>query len=251
MTAGVQAIAVIVPAHDEAASIEACVDSVLVAGTRLPTTLDFAVIVVADTCTDETPWRATRAGAHTHTVQWRNVGRSRAAGADEALRHFGIAGLWIACTDADTVVPRDWLTSQLRAAVCGWDAFAGTVRLAAGLRHAFDARYRPRQGHRHAHGANLGVRAVAYTRVGGFPPLATGEDAGLLARLRAHRFPVLATAEAPVRTSARLNGRAPRGFAHDLRMLNDTTGSVSQRRFEAGADGPSAGEHRRVPAANN
>ncbi|WP_157183111.1 glycosyltransferase [Sciscionella marina] len=199
---------------------------------------------MADTCTDETPWRAARARAQTHTVRWHNVGRSRAAGVDEAHRHFGATGLWIACTDADSAVPPDWLTNQLRAAVCGWDAFVGTVRLSAGPRHAFDARYRARQGHRHAHGANLGVRAQAYTRIGGFPPLATGEDAGLLAHLRAYRFPVLATSAAPVRTSARLDGRAPRGFAHDLRTLDHTTGSARQRLFAAGPDEPSTGEHR-------
>lgn len=221
-----RAVAVIVPANNEAATVASCVASIKAAAGRLPASLSCAVLVVADACTDTTARCAAEAGAQIRTVGWGNVGRSRAAGAQAALQRFDPDKLWLACTDADSVVPRDWLTSQLHAAMRGWDAFAGTVRLGTGPRHMFDEHYRPRQGHHHGHGANLGVRAAAYLHVGGFPPLATGEDVTLLARLRSHRYRVLATAETPVHTSARLYGRAPHGFAQNLRTLSRTAAAA-------------------------
>jgi len=54
----------------------------------------------------------------------------RAAGVAEVLRRIGPldpASVWLATTDADTVVPACWLTRQLRYAEGGWDAVVGTI----------------------------------------------------------------------------------------------------------------------------
>ncbi|WP_338598563.1 glycosyltransferase [Saccharopolyspora sp. SCSIO 74807] len=215
-----RAIAVIIPARNEQDTIAECVRSVRAAASQLPTDVSFAVLVVADACTDSTARRAAHGGAFTLPINGSNVGRARAVGTEAMLRRWGSNGVWIACTDADSVVPLNWLVAQLEAAASGWDAVAGTVRIAdENLHDAFERHYRPVAGHSHAHGANLGVRADAYLRVGGFPPLATGEDAGLLTRLHRRNFRILATVEEPVRTSARLHGRAPAGFAENLRSL--------------------------------
>jgi hypothetical protein len=132
--------------------------------------------------------------------------------------------IWLANTDADTVVPADWLNVQLDLADHGADAVAGIVELDVDaddrLRQAFGASYRlGRDGtHRHVHGANLGVRADVYRAVGGWRHLRTGEDHDLWKRLLAAGTCVSATASV-VRTSGRLAGRAPHGFAADLATI--------------------------------
>jgi hypothetical protein len=157
------------------------------------------------------------------------AGRARAAAVEHGLAALGgvTDGVWIAVTDADSTVPPDWLARHAAWAARGWDAVAGTVDLPpSGLAALHRQRYeagRPPGGapwhHPHVHGANLGVSARAYRRVGGFPPLAVGEDRALVAALERGGHRVLRTAECPVLTSGRLSGRAPRGFAADLAAL--------------------------------
>ena len=76
--------------------------------------------------------------------------------------------------------------------------------------------------HTHIHGANLGVRADAYLAVGGWRSLALAEDHCLWSRLRHAGYQLRSTALSRVTTSARLEGRAPGGFADTLKlnMLN-------------------------------
>jgi hypothetical protein len=73
--------------------------------------------------------------------------------------------------------------------------------------------------HPHVHGANLGFRASAYLRAGGFPALPTAEDQALVEALAAGGCRVLRTRALPVVTSARRDSRAPDGFGHYLRKL--------------------------------
>ncbi|MGW7520219.1 hypothetical protein ACWGJ2_32030 [Streptomyces sp. NPDC054796] len=70
--------------------------------------------------------------------------------------------------------------------------------------------------HPHVHGANLAVRADAYTAVGGFPRVPTGEDRALVAALDAAGWRVRRTEAHPVLTSARRVPRAPGGFGDFL-----------------------------------
>jgi hypothetical protein len=140
---------------------------------------------------------------------------------------------WLLHTDADTVVPPSWVLDHLRHAAAGADAVAGAIDLDSPQSLPPDAlcRYADlvaagtgRYQHRHAYAANLGVRAAAYTRVGGFPAVTSGEEHALLVRLRRHGHPVVAPNDVRARTSARLHGRARGGVADLLhRLVTDTT----------------------------
>jgi glycosyltransferase involved in cell wall biosynthesis len=230
-------IGVIVPAHNEQDLLPACLASVRRAAQTLrgrPVHL----VVVADACRDRSAQVARRYGASVVTISARSVGAARAAGAREVLRwagHLDPANVWLATTDADTLVPARWLHQQARYAGQGWDAIVGTIRVAdwsghpPGTRSLFRERYERDENygtranqHPHVHGANLGVRASAYLRAGGFPALPTAEDHALVAALTADGGRVLRTRALPVVTSARRDSRAPDGFGHYLRQLEAT-----------------------------
>jgi hypothetical protein len=144
---------------------------------------------------------------------------------------------WLLSTDADSTVPPSWVVNHLRFAESGSDAVAGTVGLDATGRldpsvlrryaRVVDAGFETAGsgcgdagGHRHAYAANLGVRASAYLDVGGFPPVASGEDHALLHRLRRAGYWIARPTDLRVRTSARLDGRARGGLADLLGRLH-------------------------------
>lgn len=241
------ALAVVVPAHNEQHRIGACLHSLRRAAARAAP-VPVLIVVAADACTDATAAVAADAGAEVVEIDARNVGAARAAGTDHAMerlaepwarlgevgaRSAAGQGVWLAMTDADTTVPEDWLTQQMAWARCGYDAVLGTIRLAPArtgslivARHDADYfRTRPRTGrataweHPHVHGANMGLTAAAYRRVGGFAALPTGEDRDLVGRLVASGHRVARTDRHPVRTAARLRGRAPGGLADLLMTL--------------------------------
>ncbi|MER5777404.1 glycosyltransferase [Streptomyces sp. NPDC002039] len=225
-----EALAVVIPAHDEEALLPAALAAVRTA--TLPPALRrlrVLTVVVADHCRDDTAYLAREAGATVVTGSFRNPGQARAVGVRRALRELGRSAshAWIATTDADSEVPADWLVHQLDRAREGWEAVVGTVTLphASPLAERLRTRYevtRPSDGewrHPHVHGANLGVTAQAYLSVGGFPPLGVGEDHALVDALKHAGHRVLTTAACPVLTSARVRGRARGGFADDLAAL--------------------------------
>jgi GT2 family glycosyltransferase len=74
--------------------------------------------------------------------------------------------------------------------------------------------------HHHVHGANMGFRADAYWKVGGFRALPTGEDVELVERFEAAGYQICRDPALSVATSARSQGRAPGGFAAHLRKLS-------------------------------
>jgi len=196
------------------------------------------LVVVADACRDRTVQVARRGGASVVSIDARSAGAARAAGAREVLRRTGQldpATVWLATTDADTLVPARWLRQQVRHASQGWDAIVGTIQVAdwsgypPGTRSLFRERYEGVEGveggtgqHGHVHGANLGFRASAYLQAGGFPELPTAEDHALVAALTAGGSRVLRTRALPVTTSARRESRAPHGFSHYLAQLEAT-----------------------------
>ena len=129
---------------------------------------------------------------------------------------------WLACTDADSAVPAGWILEQVRLADAGADVVVGTVRpdpadLTATQLAAWRATRVPGRPNGHVHGANLGVRADAYLRAGGFPDRPVHEDVDLVAALVASGARVVATDACDVLTSGRLLGRAPGGYAGYLR----------------------------------
>lgn len=225
MRPALRCLAVVVPAHDERELLAAALDAIAVAAAKVE--LPVTVVVVLDSCTDGTEQVLVGRDVTVVTTDQRSVGAARAVGVDAVLRSHGdLRSLWIACTDADTVVGVSWLLEHVRIADGGADLALGTVllsldheppRLVAAWIRAYDAR----EGHRHVHGANLGVRASTYVRAGGFDPVPVDEDVRLvdavLADPAAH---VVRTNRMPVVTSGRLVARAPDGFAGYLRQLD-------------------------------
>ena len=80
-------VGVVVPAHNEAARIAACLRSVEQAA-AVPALRDVVVhiIVVCDACTDRTREIVESLGHRAVASEARNVGRARGLGADAALR---------------------------------------------------------------------------------------------------------------------------------------------------------------------
>jgi len=201
--AGMNRIAVVVPAHNEHDLLPLCLAALTAATAPVPV----EIIVVADACADDTAALAAEAGATVLTVDAGNAGRARAAGMDHALRH-GPDGLWLATTDADSRVAPEWLLWHLTHAAAGTDLLAGTVMAddwaawPAALPGLYDTRHAP------VHGANLGISAAAYLAVGGFQPIGHDEDRDLIARVRAAGHRVVSDATCPVVTSARPGCRA-------------------------------------------
>lgn len=215
-------IAAIVPACNEEDTIGACLRS-LATASRCPrlageTTL---LVVALDTCTDATEQIARSVGAAVTVLQGRNVGMARSAGARLAL---AAGARWLSFTDADSMVAPSWFSAQLAQsadAVCGTVAVLDWGAYGARMREHFDATYTDADGHRHIHGANLGVSAEAYRRAGGFPPLTSSEDVALVRALHDSGASIAWSAAPRVLTSARRKFRAPGGFGATLRRIAD------------------------------
>lgn len=210
-------LGIIVPAHDEAAHIGACVSAALRAASHAELLgEEVRVIVVADHCSDTTAQIAASLGAEVLTLNARNVGVARAEGAKHVL---DAGARWLAFTDADSLVAEDWLVRQLD---CQADAVCGVISVRdwsphlSAVREHFARTYIDADGHRHIHGANLGVSAHAYQRVGGFAPLETSEDVALVEALIADGAHIAWSASPRVVTSARTDFRARKGFGATL-----------------------------------
>jgi hypothetical protein len=193
-------IGVVIPAHNEERCLEACLLSVLACAAHPSLNAErVEIVVVLDSCCDESRAIAERFAVTVLEVQARSVG--------------------VACTDADTTVPADWLAAQLAHdadAVCGvvevddWSFHHPQVRA------RYEACYTDCDGHSHIHGANLGVTSAAYLRAGGFPALACHEDVHLVRALQALGARIAWSRSVRVRTSARVDFRAQGGFGSYL-----------------------------------
>lgn len=228
-TRPVRAVAVVVPAHDEAELVSRALDGVDRARrltARTHPEVRVVVVLVADACTDGT---VAAARAHPRVtvveIEARGVGVARSAGVDVALDELGapsgdlpLDAVWIACTDADSVVPPGWIDDQLDRAATGADVVVGTVRpdfadLSPRQIAAWTARHTPGRPNGHVHGANLGVRASSYRAVGGFAPVDLHEDNDLVDRLRSSGATLVASDVGEVLTSGRRDGRTSGGYA--------------------------------------
>jgi glycosyltransferase involved in cell wall biosynthesis len=221
-------IGVVVPAHNEERYLDGCLAAIRLAAANAGLRGEsVCVAVVLDHCSD-----ASRAIVDAHAscrsdgylieaieIDARNVGTARATGAERLLAH---GARWLSFTDADTRVAPDWLLAQL---ALGADAVCGTVAVDDWSAHQADATllhqhflrsYTDADGHRHIHGANLGVSAAAYRCAGGFAPLACSEDVALVEALERCGASVAWSAAPRVTTSARRDARARGGFGDTL-----------------------------------
>ena len=227
----VRAAAVIVPAHDEQERLAACLRALDRARRQAESHgLTVLTLVVADACTDLTAEIARTAGVLVAESRARNVGAARALGTARALAHleclgFGPHEVYLAHTDADTLVPPDWLLRHLAHAAAGCDGVIGSVRVTdwsqrpPGTSRLFRHAARAIPKIERVYGANLGVRADAYLRAGGFAPLAVGEDHALADTLVRIGARLIRDGSLAVRTSARVSTRAPGGFSDYLTAL--------------------------------
>jgi glycosyltransferase involved in cell wall biosynthesis len=212
-------IAVVIPARNEEALIGRCLASVIAAAT--PHT---SITVVADACTDATAEVARSfAGVRVLEVDSAAVGRARSAGVTSAIAEASGATstLWIANTDADSVVPTNWISEQVRLADRGADLLIGTVSpdfadLTPRQVAAWLSRFDPERPNGHVHGANLGLRASVYAAAGGFAPLGEHEDVDLVVRCGSVGARVEASNSFDVMTSGRAVGRTGGGYARYL-----------------------------------
>lgn len=239
-------IGVCIPAHNEERHIDDCLRAV-VRASRHPRLgrEPVRIVVVLDHCEDRTAPLAAAWPVDCLTVLARNVGVARAAGAHRLLE---AGARWLAFTDADSCVSPDWLADQLSlraevvcgtVSVTGWEAHGAQAPRA---RRAFAAHYQDRDGHRHVHGANLGIAAHAYRRIGGFAALTCSEDQALVDKLEASGAVIAWSCLPRVTTSARPYSRVEGGFASALRMEWDaeTVDGVGQADREADGRAPSS-----------
>jgi glucosyl-3-phosphoglycerate synthase len=259
--AGPRAV-VVVPARDEQALIGRCLKAL--AAQRGLAAGSHRAIVVLDGCRDGTAAavREFRRGCPRMPIEIVElpepvgVGRARRHGMDLACHELTSAGRprgLIATTDADSVVAEDWLAVQLRLVEQGAQAIGGHIELldegappapvaiAERRRRASARLIAAREGapagalseHHHFSGASLALTAETYRRCGGLPVRAALEDEALERELRARGVPIHRSRSVRVMTSARTDGRAPRGLAHDL-----ARSSWRARRSYAAADFP-------------
>ena len=222
------AVGVVIPAHNEENLLPSCLAAVREAN-QLIAPLPVHPIVVADACDDRTVQWARQAGAAVVEICARSVGAARDAGMAEVLsrtRPLAPEEVWLATTDADTLVPPSWLRQQLHYAERGWEAVVGTVTVSdwtehpPGLPPLFLERYASDgDAHPHVHGANLGFNAAAYLAAGSFGSAATAEDHVLVRALTSAGSRILRTTTVSVATSARRCARAPQGLGQLLSAL--------------------------------
>lgn len=228
-------VGVVVPANDESGSIEAAIESVARAAAH--TALEGVIVrmvVVDDSSSDSTGDRAAAAIGSTGEVvrvEARSAGVARRAGflalcgASEGLEPDEV---WLATTDADSLVFPDWLARQLRWWRKGADGVAGTVipisweEQPAVVRRRYESkmgRLGGGFGHPHVYGANLALTKAAYLETGGISEIDSGEDHALWDALEANGRRAVHVPDVRVATSTRREGRAPDGFSALLRSL--------------------------------
>lgn len=225
-------IGVAIPAHDEEAHLDACLRALLRAACH-PALAgeEVRVCVVLDACSDRSldvvVTHEALFGAAGRRLEWceisaRQVGAARAAGARRLLES---GARWLAFTDADTCVAPGWLAAQI---ALGADVVCGSVCVEDWTAHGdqssvlcerFRSDYQDRDGHRHIHGANLGVSAEAYLAAGGFACVDCHEDVLLVRALEGIGARFAWSAQPRVVTSARIDARARGGFGDTLRAL--------------------------------
>ncbi len=229
---------VVLPVHDEEELALAALDSIdrAIAGVsdHFVTT---GIAIVLDACSDRsselvTEWRYRSFHRDANrfveivTTNVANVGHARKLGCAALLRTWaGIppAAIWLASTDADSEVPRDWMSGQLKARREGGQVWVGPVSVhdwsgrVAGTAEAWRRQYEIEC--RPIHGANFGIDAATYLDAGGFAEMSTGEDRDLFERTIALGAVVRHDPQLRVVTSSRRRARAPEGFAHALSSI--------------------------------
>jgi GT2 family glycosyltransferase len=244
---GYSRIAVAIPVRDEAARIGSCLIA-LDKQTRRPD----VVVLMLNNCTDQTETIARMMGAKLGfrlevisrglPPHQADAGHARGLAMDAAAEWAGPSGVLLT-SDADAVVPPDWVARNLDALRRGADIVCGqavidpieATMIPAHL-HADDALecqliallddmawtldpepHDPLPRHTEASGASLAVSVAAFGRAGGIPPIASGEDRAFVRALWMMDAKVRHDPSIEVMVSGRVEGRAPGGMADTMR----------------------------------
>ncbi|MBW6526369.1 glycosyltransferase [Sphingomonas sp. RHCKR7] len=168
-----------------------------------------------------------------------NAGIARHAAMLLGAAVLGRDGGVLLTTDADSWPSADWLDVTL-AALHQADVIAGDLvrpgapgddqaqdriehyyaRLHALRRRVDPVAWEAPMTHHRVSGANMALRTETYAALGGFAPLASGEDARLVDDAARAGLRVRRDAASVVHTSARRRGRARGGLASGLRALD-------------------------------
>lgn len=227
-------VLVVLPAHNESTLVGRAIAAVQTAA-RVSSKhgIGTVIVVVADSCDDDTAEVARTAGAEVLESNWGAVGAARDAGVRYGLQLLTAPTRAIVMSsDADSVVAPTWIQDHVSLHRQGAEIVLGTVTLEPGTapdavlqewrrNYLADSERAALSGHGHIHGANLSVRADIYLASGGFLPLLEHEDRELVAAIRADGASVVWTELSPVLTSARVNGRTPGGVAQDITQLSN------------------------------
>lgn len=241
-------VIVCIPVHNEADSILDC----LAALARQDYAADFDVLLLLNNCTDATALIAGTFCApslmRVHVVErWlpprlANAGNARRIAMAAGRELAGDKGVLL-CTDADAVVPPNWISRSMQLIAEGADAVAGRIEMAA-----HDAERLPRRMHddeaaaqlltrlmdeidwlvdpdpadpwpRHTEhsGASIAVTCAAHDAAGGVPAIASSEDRAFFAALRRVDARIRHATDVVVTVSGRLEGRAAGGMAETLK----------------------------------
>jgi GT2 family glycosyltransferase len=240
-------VAIAIPVRNEVERIEPCL-AAIAGQTRAPD----IVVLLLNNCNDGT---AAVARKISHWLPFRldivavtlppaaaNAGNARRLAMRRAARFAGGNGALLT-TDADAIVPPDWVARNLAGLAAGADAVCGSIVVDAleataipQALHDDDALecklldlldeiafnadpepHDPRPRHAQASGASLAISSGSFRRVGGIPRVASGEDRALIAALMRMDARVRHDPDLVVIVSARLEGRAPGGMADTIR----------------------------------
>jgi GT2 family glycosyltransferase len=240
-------IIVAIPARDEADRIGRCL--IALNGQTQPPD---GVILLLNNCSDETGTiarsMAPELGYRLEVVDAKltaaraNAGHARRLAMALAADRAGPDGVLLT-TDADSVVPPDWVFRSLAGLRQGADIVCGRAiidpveaALIPACLHADDAlecrligllddlawtldpeAHDPPARHTEASGASLAVRVEAFHRVGGIPAIAAGEDRAFVRALWLIDARVRHDPAIRVTVSGRIVGRAPGGMADAIR----------------------------------
>lgn len=241
-------VAICVPARDEVEELP----RLFAALARLTYAAPSTLCLLLDSCRDDSLAVARAAAAHAlfpvvieeAAQPAANAGHARHGAMLLGLRTLGERPGVLLTTDADSAPAPDWVTAMM-AGLARADVVAGRVLrvvtrpnpLQDRLERYYEALYALRRSldpvawegtvtHHHASGANLGLRADTYRALGGFLPLASGEDARLVDDAGRAGLRVRRDAAAIVYTSDRRRGRAEHGLAQSLLALDRGDGAT-------------------------
>ena len=232
-------VIVCVPVRDEAAGLPRLISAFQQQTGICPRSVTFCFFL--DGCRDESAAILRRAAGVLEGKVHLEFSPPAPPSAGRARRAACRAGLSVApdarfllTTDADTVPASDWIARTLDG-LAQADVVAGHIlrdhaegsplrlrqetylaRLHRLRRHLDPLPYDPLPSHPSLGGASLGFRRETYDALGGFPPLASGEDQALVAAARREGWRVRHDAAVRVVTSGRTAGRAPGGLAAEL-----------------------------------